>query len=299
MTYSAYKINKQGDNTQPWCTPFAIWNQSVVPCPVLTVASWPTYRFLKRQVRWSGVPISFRIFQFIVIHTVKGFGINNNKENHTLDAACCFSPFGFFATLWTVARQAPLPMGFSSKKTGVGCHALLQGIIPSQGWNWHLLHPLHWQADSLLLAPPGKHISSHHTVKLTVRHSTLLKHGPGSLPRKTQNKEEDPLAPGLFLPPSGSFPPPGLPFRQPSRSLFHTPPPLPELSEEPGRGAPVGARPAASGEVTTWPRYALPAGPGGRAHAETQAGASAAGSRSSRETLGPGAAGTFGSEQQE
>ena len=53
---------------------FPIWNQSVVPCPVLTVASPPAYRFLRRQVRWSGIPISFRIFsQFIVIHTVKGF----------------------------------------------------------------------------------------------------------------------------------------------------------------------------------------------------------------------------------
>ena len=46
---------KQGDNIQPWCTPFTIWNQSVVPCPVLTVASWPAYRFLKRQIRWSGM----------------------------------------------------------------------------------------------------------------------------------------------------------------------------------------------------------------------------------------------------
>ena len=62
MMYSTYKVNKQGDNTQPWRTPFPIWNQSVVPCPVLTVASWPAYRFLKRQVRWSGIPISFRIF---------------------------------------------------------------------------------------------------------------------------------------------------------------------------------------------------------------------------------------------
>ena len=43
MMYSAYKLNKQGDNTQPWHTPFPIWNQSVVPCPVLTVASWPAY----------------------------------------------------------------------------------------------------------------------------------------------------------------------------------------------------------------------------------------------------------------
>ena len=40
MTYSAYKLNTQGDNTQPWCTPFPTWNQSVVSCPVLTVASW-------------------------------------------------------------------------------------------------------------------------------------------------------------------------------------------------------------------------------------------------------------------
>ena len=39
VMYSAYKLNKQGDNIQPWSTPFAIWNQSVVPCPVLSVAS--------------------------------------------------------------------------------------------------------------------------------------------------------------------------------------------------------------------------------------------------------------------
>ena len=58
MMYSAYKLNKQGDNIQPWRTPSPIWNQSVVPCPVLTVASWPAYRFLKWQVRWSGTPIS-------------------------------------------------------------------------------------------------------------------------------------------------------------------------------------------------------------------------------------------------
>ena len=61
MMSSAYKLNEQGDNMQPWHTPFPVWNQSVVPCPVLTVASWPSYRFLKRLVRWSGIPISWRI----------------------------------------------------------------------------------------------------------------------------------------------------------------------------------------------------------------------------------------------
>ena len=63
MTYSAYKLNK------PWHTSFPIWNQSVGPCPVLTVASWPAYRFLRRQVRWSGIPISLRIYHSLLWST--------------------------------------------------------------------------------------------------------------------------------------------------------------------------------------------------------------------------------------
>ena len=69
MIYTACKLNKLGDNIQPWRTPFPIWNQSVVPCPVLTVVSWPAYRFLKRQVRWSGIPISFRIVHSLLWST--------------------------------------------------------------------------------------------------------------------------------------------------------------------------------------------------------------------------------------
>ena len=64
MMYSAYKLNKQGDNRKPWRIPFPISNQSVVPCPVLAVASWPANRFLRKQVRWCSIPISLRIFQF-------------------------------------------------------------------------------------------------------------------------------------------------------------------------------------------------------------------------------------------
>ena len=80
MMYSVYKLNKQGDNIQPSCTTFQIWNMPIFPCLVLTVASWPAYRFLRRQLRWSGIPISLRIFQFIVIHTVRGFGVVNETE---------------------------------------------------------------------------------------------------------------------------------------------------------------------------------------------------------------------------
>ena len=42
------------------------------------------------------------------------------------------------------------------KNTGVGCHALLQGIFPTQGSNLRLLRLLHWQVGSLPLVPPGK-----------------------------------------------------------------------------------------------------------------------------------------------
>ena len=47
-------------------------------------------------------------------------------------------------------------MGFSSKRSGMGCHFLLQGIFPIQGLELFLLYLLHWQAGSLPLVPPGK-----------------------------------------------------------------------------------------------------------------------------------------------
>ena len=92
MMYSAYKLNKEGDNIQPWHTPFPIWSQSVLPCLVLTVASWPTYRFLWRQVRWSGIPISWRIFHSLLWSTQsRVFGIINKVEvNVFMELSCVF-----------------------------------------------------------------------------------------------------------------------------------------------------------------------------------------------------------------
>ena len=54
-----------------------------------------------------------------------------------------FSCVWFFATLWTVACQAPVSMGFPGKNTGVSCHVLLGGIFLNQGLNPHLLRLLH------------------------------------------------------------------------------------------------------------------------------------------------------------
>ena len=53
-------------------------------------------------------------------------------------------------------RKIPWTEDFLGKNPGVGCHFLLQGIFLTQGLNAHLLPLSHWQADSLLLAPPGK-----------------------------------------------------------------------------------------------------------------------------------------------
>ena len=48
------------------------------------------------------------------------------------------------------------PQDSPGRNTGVGCHALLQGILETQGSNPRLLYLLHWQADSLPPAPCGK-----------------------------------------------------------------------------------------------------------------------------------------------
>ena len=56
----------------------------------------------------------------------------------------------FFETAWTGPTRLLCPWNFTGKDTGVGCHFLLQGIVPNQGSNLRL-SLLHWQVDSLPL----------------------------------------------------------------------------------------------------------------------------------------------------
>ena len=64
---------------------------------------------------------------------------------------CCFSRASLLVTLWTVCSPpgSSVHGGSPGKNTGVGCHALLQGIFLTQGLNPHLL-------CLLPLVPPGK-----------------------------------------------------------------------------------------------------------------------------------------------
>ena len=71
-----------------------------------SVSSWPVYRLLKMQVRWSGIPISLRIFQFVVIHTVRGFSIVNEAEIDVFLELSCFLMTQQMLTIWSLV---PLP----------------------------------------------------------------------------------------------------------------------------------------------------------------------------------------------
>ena len=66
FTYSLCN-NKQGDNAQPWRTPFSIGTRLLFHVR-FSVASWPAYRFLRRQVRWFGIALS-RIFHSLLWST--------------------------------------------------------------------------------------------------------------------------------------------------------------------------------------------------------------------------------------
>ena len=61
-----------------YCVCFKFWKDLLAS--VLTVDSWATYRFLRRQRRWSSTLVSKNFPQFIVINIVKGFRIVNEEE---------------------------------------------------------------------------------------------------------------------------------------------------------------------------------------------------------------------------
>ena len=91
MMYFAYKLNKQSVSIQPWCTCFPIWNQSVVPYLVLTIASWPAEQISQEEGKVICYSHPFQNFpQFVVIHTVKGFGIVKKEEIYLFLELSCF-----------------------------------------------------------------------------------------------------------------------------------------------------------------------------------------------------------------
>ena len=79
--------------------------------------------------------------------------MNFSFTTHFLNASevKLLSRVQLFATPWTVTARLLCPWNFPGKNTGVGCHFLLEGILPTQGLNLYPLHLLRLQADSLSL----------------------------------------------------------------------------------------------------------------------------------------------------
>ena len=125
---------------------------------MLSTASTPVFCQKVKCKALRGHPTSGRLklllyFQFFCVLCPACFA---SKRQACL---CVLSSFSqLYATLWTVAHQAPLSMGSSRQKTGVGCHALLQGILPTRGSNPCLLYLLHQQVGSLPGKPSKMHI---------------------------------------------------------------------------------------------------------------------------------------------
>ena len=78
-----------------------------------------------------------------------------NYENNVCRLSC-FTHFRLFVALWTVARQAPLSVGFSRQEYWSGLPCRLPGDLLDPGIDPHLFRLLHLQAGSLPLAPPRK-----------------------------------------------------------------------------------------------------------------------------------------------
>jgi len=141
--YSVYNLNKQGDNIQPWHTPFLIWNQSVVPCPVLTVASWPVYKFLRKQVRWS-------VFPFLEEFStdccdLQGYGFSSGHVwMWELDCEESWVPKNW--CFWTVVLEKTLESPLNCKE--------IQPVHRKGDQSWVLIGRADAEAETPILWPP-------------------------------------------------------------------------------------------------------------------------------------------------
>ena len=81
-----------------------------------------------------------------------------------------------FGIPWTAATRLLCPWDSPGKDTVVGCHALLQGIFPTQGLDQHLLCLPDWQTCSLLLVPLGKPQAVWVNLAKTVVGQSILTH---------------------------------------------------------------------------------------------------------------------------
>ena len=142
---------------------------SVCVCECVYVSSYCSTIFWKYYTfHWNALASLLKISLLCVtnIYTFffSGFPIQFHWSMCLLN---WFSHVQLFATPWTVARQAPLSMGFSRQEYWSELPCPLPGDLPGVGACLSLSF-LHWQVGSLRLAPPGKPFMSIFTPITTV-----------------------------------------------------------------------------------------------------------------------------------
>ena len=99
---------------------------------------------------------------------------NLHKSVH----ACMLSHFSrvqLFVTLWMVAHQAPLSMGFSRQEDWSGLHALLQGIFQPRDRTHICLYLLHRRRIPYVLSHLGNpYVCIHTTHTHTHTHTHIF-----------------------------------------------------------------------------------------------------------------------------
>ena len=128
-TYSACTLNKQGDNIQPWQTPFPIWNQSVFLCSSCSFLTCIQTSQEASQVVWYS-QLFKKFLQFIVIHTAKDFGIVNKAEVDVFLERFAFSLIQCILAVWSlVPLTFPNPAWTSGSSQFTYCWSLAWKIL--------------------------------------------------------------------------------------------------------------------------------------------------------------------------
>ena len=119
--------------------------------------------------KWEGNTLKEGIYVYTCGWFTLLYSKNEYKHCKAFMLACllsCFSHVPLFATLWTVAHQAPLSMGFSRQEywSGLPCPPPGDLLHPRIEPESHVA-PALW-ADSLPLVPPGKPQSNYTPIEI-------------------------------------------------------------------------------------------------------------------------------------
>ena len=120
--------------------------------------SWAPLQIYRIRYAGGGAQhlVFLQAFQVIPMHIVQRWSLKLGSRQD--DAVCmhAHSCRQLSMTSWTVACQAPLSLGLSRQEHWSGPPFASTGDLSTEGLNSHLLHLLHWQADSL----PLRHLGS-------------------------------------------------------------------------------------------------------------------------------------------